>query len=166
MNPRIIPALTPRQLKNFELRIERIPFSECWLWSGRRDKNGYGQFSVGGNGKLWAASSHRIMYTLHHGPIPDGLHIMHTCHNGHLGCVTPWHLKAGTHDDNMKGKAENGKQKGEQNHNSKLTDDDVAAIRAEYVPRVVTQRALAKKYGVGQPVINCVVNRKTWQHID
>ena len=154
------------ETKYFEAKIERIPFSECWLWSGHRKKGGYGEFSVGGKGKFCNALAHRIMYTLHHGPIPDGLHIMHTCHNGHLGCVTPWHLEAGTQLENNRAKAEAGKSKGELNHQSKLTGDDVAAIRAEYVPRIVTQRALAKKYGVNQALIWAILHRRIWQHID
>ena len=161
-----IPVLTPQQLSNFEAKIERIPFSECWLWSACRLKNGYGKFGVGGNGKWHTVLAHRVMYTLHYGPIPDGLIIMHTCHNGHLGCVTPWHLKAGTHDDNMEGMAENGTQKGEQNPGSKLTDDDIAAIRAEYMPGVVSQYALAEKYGVCQQVISGILRRRIWRHVD
>jgi hypothetical protein len=36
-----------------------------------------------------------------------------------------------------------------QHHRAKLTDAQVRAMRAEYVPYVVSIRALARKYGCG-----------------
>lgn len=51
---------------------------------------------------------------------------------------------------------------GEQHHASKLTADDVAAIRARYTGRRGQQTALAREYGVGQPIIFGIVNRKSW----
>jgi len=167
MNPRIIPALTPRQLKNFEAKIERIPFSECWLWSGARTNSGYGMIRIGDPGNLLCVLSHRLMYTLHYGPIPDGLMVLHSCHQGHLGCVTPYHLKVGTNDDNMADRAEAGTvQRGQAHYNTNLTSADVRAIRAEYAQGGITQRALAQKYGVKAPAISLIIGRKNWRHID
>ena len=36
-------------------------------------------------------------------------------------------------------------------------------IRARYIPRIVSQRDLAKEYGVNQKVIWAIVNNKNWR---
>ncbi len=49
---------------------------------------------------------------------------------------------------------------------AKLTEDDVRAIRATYVPgcRTHGQSALARRYGVTQPLIGMIVRRELWAH--
>jgi transposase len=51
--------------------------------------------------------------------------------------------------------------KGEKCNSAKLTEEQVKTIRAS----TKTQRALAKEYGVSQPVITRIINRKIWTHI-
>lgn len=48
---------------------------------------------------------------------------------------------------------------------TKLTEADVRAIRAEYVRGKVSMQAIAAKYGVSQPTVSEVINRKRWTHI-
>jgi hypothetical protein len=56
----------------------------CWLWTGKRNKEGYGR---------WGAKfAHRLSYEIHKGPIPAGMHIDHLCFNP--SCVRPDHLRA------------------------------------------------------------------------
>ena len=47
----------------------------CWLWTGAAP-SGYGTFYAGGGVSVYA---HRYAYTAMVGPIPDGLHLDHTC---------------------------------------------------------------------------------------
>lgn len=61
---------------------------ECWEWTARKTHDGYGYFRVGDTMKR----VHRLSYVWHHGPIPDGMQIDHTC--WHPGCVRPDHLRA------------------------------------------------------------------------
>jgi hypothetical protein len=67
---------------------------ECWLWTGAKYSNGYGHFVIGGQGFL----AHRLAWEWEHGPIQDGLVLMHTCDVP--GCVRGSHLKPGTRAEN------------------------------------------------------------------
>ena len=71
----------------------------CWTWLGSPNQSGYGRASIG-RGRT--AKAHRVAYELFIAPIPDGAHILHKCGNGHLGCVNPLHLYAGTIFDNKR----------------------------------------------------------------
>ena len=50
----------------------------------------------------------------------------------------------------------------ERNHRAVLTEADVAAIRAAYVPGIVTLRDLADQYGVHLSSIHAVIQHRTW----
>lgn len=67
---------------------------DCWLWTGARTLDGYGQASIGGERFM----AHRKSYELLVGPIPDGLHIDHLCRNPQ--CVNPDHLEPVTRSVN------------------------------------------------------------------
>ena len=51
---------------------------------------------------------------------------------------------------------------GEANGRAKLTKDDAANIRRRYLAGGVSQRQLAKEYGVHQTVISAIVRNKIW----
>jgi len=72
----------------------------CWLWTGWINRSGYGQRSKRLDGKVMAQGMHRYSYELHKGPIPKGLHVLHSCNV--KSCVNPDHLRIGTHTDNMR----------------------------------------------------------------
>lgn len=78
----------------------------CWLWQGRLDKNGYGNFCM--EYKNWFA--HRLAYTFVKGPIPDDMVVCHQCDVP--DCVNPNHLFLGTQQDNVKDMVFKGRQKG------------------------------------------------------
>jgi hypothetical protein len=60
------------------------------VWTGALDKEGYGQFQVGGrSGKMVRAQ--RFAYELWFGRTPKRRHIHHRC--GRSDCVAPWHLE-------------------------------------------------------------------------
>ena len=75
----------------------------CLDWIGHTYTNGYGRISVGGR---WQ-SAHRVSYELHHGEIPKGLIVRHSCDRPI--CVAPEHLLVGTFADNTRDCIERGR---------------------------------------------------------
>lgn len=66
----------------------------CWEWTGLLNTHGYGRFWPGHH-----MVAHRYSWLLHHGHIPDGRVVMHSCDN--RKCVSPYHLSLGTQRDNL-----------------------------------------------------------------
>lgn len=56
--------------------------------------------------------------------------------------------------------------RGEHRYNSKLTDDDVRSIRTEFAAGGITKRSLAQRHGVTDMVINGIVRRTRWGHVE
>lgn len=73
----------------------------CWLW--RSDKVIRGSLVVRGT----RVAAYRIAWELEHGPIPDGLWVLHKCDTPR--CVRPDHLFLGTRTDNMQDAAKKGR---------------------------------------------------------
>tara|TARA_X000001382_G_C3055528_1_gene142559 strand:+ start:148 stop:528 length:381 start_codon:yes stop_codon:yes gene_type:complete len=96
---------------------------------------------------------HRFVYEQHHGPIPEGMVIMHTCDNP--SCINIKHLRMGTNWDNMRDKVLKGR------HGGTLTDQDVIDIRESSLKQV----QLAEKYKVHVCTISSIKTRKTWKHL-
>ena len=69
--------------------------NDCWIWTGGTDKKGYGVFHDNGTHQVRA---HRFSWALYRGPIPEGLHIDHSCVNP--PCVNPDHLEPMTLAEN------------------------------------------------------------------
>lgn len=68
---------------------------ECWLWPGKRTRDGYGRCSLS---KYGDERAHRVAYALWYAEAPGDLHVCHTCDTPL--CVNPTHLWLGTSRDN------------------------------------------------------------------
>lgn len=132
----------------------------CWIYLGRKEHHGHGV--IGMMGRRWKV--HRLVWTLLYGPIPDGAVVRHLCDNP--PCVRPDHLAVGTQADNVADAVARGRvSRGERVPNSKLSPEAVAAIRRDYVPRVVTARALGQRYGVSEFTIRSVLSKGNWKWV-
>jgi hypothetical protein len=69
--------------------------NQCWEWNGARTDRGYGHKVIGRR----HMSTHRLAYEWANGPIPPGLHVLHTCDNP--PCCNPNHLRLGTQHENL-----------------------------------------------------------------
>lgn len=131
----------------------------CWVWqraiaNKRWPDPAYAYGSLRANGKT--AKAHRFSYERKYGPIPKGMHAMHTCHNPI--CVNPDHIEIGTNADNHLARVLIG------HTTAKLTVYQVRFIRRA-VPLGVSQLALAERFNVTRKCINLIVNRTTWKHV-
>jgi len=141
----------------------------CWTWLGYKNNKGYGQFNAGGSRPILA---HRAAWELFNGPIPDNpesaygtFYVLHHCDNGQ--CVNPEHLflgdqQANVNDMQRKGRERKRGRRGVKNHNAKLSDEKVRAIRASRD----SMSALARQFHVSRAVIYAVCRGNTWKHVD
>lgn len=152
-------SLRANILHNLRHRYE-VQDSGCWKWSGRLTPSGYGRFRM--QGKDVTAS--RYFYEILVGSIPEGLFVCHKCDN--RACVNPDHLFLGTKKDNALDCIAKGRHRptrGVDRPAAKLTDEKVREIRRLY--RKGDGPYLASQFGVSTGVINNIVARKAWRHV-
>lgn len=121
----------------------------CIVWTGSTAGHGYGRISRGPRGAGWAVT-HRVSWELANGPIPAGLFVLHRCDNP--PCCNPDHLFLGTLKDNTQDMLAKGRhlvERGENHHDAKLMDADVAHLRA-LAPSVGNYAALGRMFGISK----------------
>lgn len=134
---------------------------ECWMWTGNRPGGRYGHFSTGQK----TVASHRWLYSLIHGSIPDDLVIRHKCDNE--GCVNPEHLEIGTSAQNRADMFHRGRgpdRRGEKHPLARLTAEQVGEIR-RLKSMGHTNKSLATTYGVSPGHIGRIYRRDGWTNI-
>lgn len=136
---------------------QRMP-NGCIVWTGAKDKDGYGKF----NKKGWPGRAHRAAYAVTHGPIPQGAMVRHTCDNP--PCINPDHLRIGNALDNATDRVQRDRfDKTNPRYNRvRLSMEAAQEIRAKYRAGA-RQRDLAQQYGVGRDQISRVVNNLNWK---
>lgn len=141
------------------LRAE--PTDECIPWHKPfrgTSRSAYPRVHV--DGKYWQANRY-ICFRVY-GPASSEIEACHSCANKR--CVNPKHLRWGTAADNGADRVAHGTVcRGEAQWKSKLTEDDVRAIRA--APDSVRNGELAKRYGVDVQNIRYIKKRHTWKHV-
>ena len=119
------------RIARFWASVEPGP-NGCWIWQrGRyshRGKLTYGQTMLAGR----RTGAHRVAWTLTHGPIPNGLDVLHSCDNP--PCVNPAHLRVGTHRGNIREarSKHDWTLRGEAHPRVRLSDAAVEVIRSSF----------------------------------
>jgi hypothetical protein len=141
---------------NCKDRFEKyiIKDGDCWLWSGCKDKDGYGVFYYNGG----ARRAHRIAFELYKKELTPGLVMCHGCKN--KNCVAPEHLEEGTLEKNMQDKwRDNTMPAGEKAYNAKLTQSQVLIIRNSDK----SNNDLSTEYNVTAGYIRNIKAGRAWQ---
>jgi hypothetical protein len=110
----------------------------CWLWSGSKDRDGYGTYHV----SRVTQKAHRVSWELSFGAVPDGLCVLHKCDNP--CCVRPDHLFLGTQADNVKDM----NQKGRSSGNVQIPDEIVRQIKAMRASTGATFAKIGATFGI------------------
>ena len=155
--PKKTPPSEVSLTTRFWMRVGAIdPRSDdCMEWQGHRLPTGYGMLHGPDGEHLY---SHRVSFSLIHGPIPDGMVVRHRCDNP--SCVRPSHLELGTHADNAADKAASGRTQVIEPPN----EHEVAAIRHLVASDRWSQGDCARLVlgdGAAQPMVNRLVQGKT-----
>lgn len=141
-------------------KVAKRGADECWAWTG-------GIFRASGYGRVQlpnkrGTTAHRVVWTLLYGEPHADLEICHTCDN--RVCCNPAHLFAGTPKVNALDKMRKGRVArlpGTKNGSCKLSEADIAAIRAS----AESHRGMARRYGVSEGNIRMIRSRETWRHV-
>jgi hypothetical protein len=158
------------RLTRFMQRVDKT--DSCWNWKGARGGSGYGRFWIGDR----TIPAH--WYLLQQWPLRKGEEACHKCDN--RLCVNPDHIFIGTRSDNMRDCVRKGRLRpgngcaamlrvrriktGSSNHQSKLSESDVAIIKA--IPkRYGVGRALARRFNVSETVISGIWRGKRWPQV-
>jgi hypothetical protein len=139
--------------ERFESKIEMIPESWCWIWTGATHKAGYGMVQLKNPRRVTTA--HRVSWEIYKGAIPPGLHVLHRCDV--YPCVNPEHLFLGTNEDNQKDMITKKRDK----KFSKLSDEQISKIRQDDRP----QPQIAKDFNVSQQHVSSIKNHKRRKRI-
>lgn len=140
-----------------------VTASGCWEWNGGLSSKGYGG--------LWYKGvnykTHRLAYETWVGPIPEGLHILHSCDNP--PCINPEHLRPGTNDENVQDKMNRdrhgyGRMQGSRHGRSKLTEEEVILMRESH-QNGIDAKQLAATYGVSPDHVRLILRRGVWRHV-
>lgn len=135
---------------------------DCLTWPFYRSADGYGKFDYGGR----PHNASRVVCELAHGAPSDAkLVAAHSCHNGHLGCVNPKHLRWATGSENERDKELNGtSNRGENHGGAKLTEEDVRAIRR--LAAQARHKEIASMFGVSRWTVLDIARRKRWAWVE
>jgi HNH endonuclease len=155
------PNMTSEEIHEWVIsQINKIE-NGCWLWTRSKNSDGYGNFKL--NGKAVKVHKYMLEYTLGR-TLLKGMSTCHSCHN--RACCNPDHLREGTHSENMKDMVDAKRAigfKGEQNHSSKLTEDQVRQIRQ--LNKTMTNSELSKMFNISRSTINFINTRASWKHV-
>jgi hypothetical protein len=152
----------------------------CWPWLRGCDSDGYGKTSINNqNTHLHVRVTHVIYEITHAQQLPMAMIVCHYCDNP--PCCNPWHLWAGTLNDNRQDCVRKGRQakglmagvytmpeafpRGAQKPTAKLTEHKVHDIRERYAQGNITAQQLGSLYHVSKFAILSIIHRRTWNHI-
>lgn len=132
---------------------------DCLIWPFSPGAAGYG--NIRHNGANITANNY-VCRLAHGEPPAEKPHALHSCRNGPKGCVNPSHLRWGSHSENMADRVADGTtNRGEQQWQSRLTENDVLEIRNR-LSNGDGCALIAVDYEVSRYAINDIRTERRW----
>lgn len=153
-----------KPVAKFFARTIPEPNTGCLLWTGYGNKKGYGITRFWPSGDRLA---HRVAWFIAHGPVPEGLLVLHRCDTP--ACVNVEHLFVGTPRENNDDRDAKGRwrvvgQPGERNGMAKISDADAERVFPLYLSGK-TQWQIGEILGVSQTQIGNILRGKERRHL-
>lgn len=147
-----------KEIERFLSRVDKKSESECWIWAGRTNPDGYGQFDCRNS----TVPSHRYMWSMLNGEIPQGMVICHRCDNPK--CVNPSHLFLGTVQDNVRDRDMKGRQADHAGtKNGRAVLDENGAIKVKELRKSgLTYKDISTEMGVSVGCVSHILNGRHW----
>jgi predicted XRE-type DNA-binding protein len=130
--------------------------SGCIEFTGAKDAAGYGVIGSGLPDPV-TLKTHRAAWELKHGPIPEGMWVLHHCDNP--PCCNVDHLYLGTVKENARDR-----EVRERIGTTTLTARLVREIRKVYARGWFSQTAIAEACGISQAQVSNIVRGRTWKN--
>lgn len=132
---------------------------DCLIWAYSDNGAGYGMMQRNGRRTL----VHRAVCEEVNGPPPTSEHhAAHSCGNGHLGCITPKHLRWAAPVENHADMVKHGTEsRGEAHPISKLTEMQVLEIFRRASAGEV-QNKIAADFNIAQTLVSLIKRGKRW----
>ncbi len=132
---------------------------QCFVWTGARDRDGYGKFMTGRARAQTTHRPHRWIFERVLGPL-NGRNLLHSCDEP--ACVTLQHLSPGTQKQNVadciaKGRFKNGSRI--------LTEQQAAELKWLYA-NGATVAELAQIYGLSLAGVRGVTSGINWARVE
>jgi hypothetical protein len=115
---------------------------DCWDWTGRFSKYGYGQVRREGR----EMRAHRLAWTLRYGPIPQGMCVLHLCDRP--SCVRPEHLYLGTRFENVQDRCARAMLRSGRARGIKITAAEVVELRRQWAFGEISTEQLGLSFGL------------------
>lgn len=129
----------------------------CWLWTGYKNRLGYGRINVGG--RIGPTQATRASWFIHTGQWPPrGAHLCHTCDNP--PCVNPAHLYVGddkTNADDREARGRGNQPRNLRNGKCKWSPEVVNTVRE--LRKTLTIREVSAATGVPMGTIGAFMMR-------
>lgn len=165
------------QASRFREKVQRGEPDACWAWQAGLDHDGYGRFKYRyPSGFYRGLHAHRVAWILTNGD-PGVLLVRHVA-CGNKACCNPSHLAIGTDADNADDRERDGRtargersgsrlhperlKRGQHHANAVLSADGAREVLA--LSQTLTQRDLAKRFGVSKGTISNVLKGRHWAH--